>query len=235
MKRPSPEEHAQGVREQNRTALGQALTLVESDHPRHRKDAQSLLHLLLTEEEANTRRIGLSGPPGVGKSTLIEAWGMQQLEAGHRVAVLAVDPSSPKSHGSILGDKTRMPRLSLDPRAFVRPSPSRGHLGGVTRTARASIALLEAAGFDTIIVETVGVGQSETLVQSMVDAFVVLLLPGAGDELQGIKKGIIELADILAVNKAITHRERARLQFNLHMRSTSLRRRGQTGPRPSFV
>lgn len=201
MKRPSPEHIAEGVRAGDRTALGRALTLIESTHPDRMAEAQTLLRLL-RDDTRTARRIGFTGPPGVGKSTLIDAWGEHLLKDGHRVAVLAVDPSSPKSGGSILGDKTRMQRLSMADGAFVRPSPSSGHLGGVTKTTRASISILEAAGFDTVIIETVGVGQSETLVHGMVDVFCVLLLPGAGDELQGIKKGIIEMADVLIVNKA---------------------------------
>ncbi len=185
----------------DRTALGQALTLVESTLPEHRRRAAVLLAELLSHS-GGAHRVGITGVPGVGKSTFIEAVGGRLTAAGHRVAVLAVDPTSSRSGGSILGDKTRMARLAADPAAFIRPSPSSGTLGGVTRSTRESIIVLEAAGHDVLLVETVGVGQSETLVAEMVDTFVVLVLAGAGDELQGIKKGVLELADVVAVNKA---------------------------------
>jgi LAO/AO transport system kinase len=162
-------------------------------------------------------RIGISGVPGVGKSTFIDAFGTQLTLAGHRVAVLAVDPTSGITGGSILGDKTRMARLARDPQAFVRPSPSSGSLGGVTRKTRESMLVCEAAGFDVILVETVGVGQSETMVAEMVDCFLVLMLPGAGDELQGIKRGILELADLVAVNKADSNPEAARVAKREYM------------------
>ena len=190
----------QGVLGSDRTSLGRALTLVESNRTEDRKVVEDLLaHISPKTGEAH--RIGITGVPGVGKSTFIEAMGSKLIEDGHKVAVLAVDPTSTVSGGSILGDKTRMTRLANDPNAFVRPSPSSGTLGGVTRTTRESMALLESAGYDIVMVETVGIGQSETVVAEMVDIFLVLMLPGAGDELQGIKKGVLELADMIAVNK----------------------------------
>jgi LAO/AO transport system kinase len=184
-----------------RRALGRAITLVESTKADHRAAARDLLERLDAPGSV-ARRIGLSGTPGVGKSTFVEALGMRLVEAGHRVAVLAVDPSSARSGGSILGDKTRMERLSRHPAAFVRPSPARGALGGVTRQTRATIRLVEAAGYDTVLVETVGVGQSETAVAEMTDIFLLLLAPAGGDELQGVKRGIMEIADFVVVNKA---------------------------------
>ncbi|MCZ6773842.1 MAG: methylmalonyl Co-A mutase-associated GTPase MeaB [Proteobacteria bacterium] len=185
----------------DRRALARAITLVESTRPDHR-DAATALLANLTAEGDNTIRVGISGVPGVGKSTFIERLGNHVIDEGHRVAVLAVDPSSTVSGGSILGDKTRMPELTAREEAFIRPSPSGKTLGGVTRRTREAILLCEAAGFDVVIVETVGVGQSETAVADMTDMFVLLLLPGGGDELQGIKRGIIELADLVVVNKA---------------------------------
>ncbi|MEM6621394.1 MAG: methylmalonyl Co-A mutase-associated GTPase MeaB [Pseudomonadota bacterium] len=184
-----------------RRALAQAITLVESTRADHRVRARALLERL-GRPASVARRIGLSGTPGVGKSTFIEALGVQLCQAGHRVAVLAVDPSSARSGGSILGDKTRMEQLSRQPQAFIRPSPSLGTLGGVARRTREAIRLVEAAGFDTILVETVGVGQSETVVAEMTDVFVLLLAPAGGDELQGVKRGIMEIADLIVVNKA---------------------------------
>ena len=200
-RRPSVEQLAAGVSAGDRAMLGRAITLVESTHPEHRGQAQELLNRLLPRT-GGARRVGISGVPGGGKSTLIDALGARLTAGGHRVAVLAVDPSSQHSGGSILGDKTRMERLSTDPRAFIRPSPSAGSLGGVTRRTREMMLLCEAAGYDVVIVETVGVGQSETLVAGMVDCFLVLLLAGAGDELQGIKRGIMEIADMIAIGKA---------------------------------
>ncbi|MDH4144264.1 MAG: methylmalonyl Co-A mutase-associated GTPase MeaB [Acidimicrobiia bacterium] len=197
----SVDDYVEGVLAGDRAVLGRAITLVESTNAAHRAQAQELLVRLLPRGGA-TQRIGVTGVPGVGKSTFIEAFGSMLTGRGHRVAVLAVDPSSTRSGGSILGDKTRMERLSTDPAAFIRPSPSAGTLGGVARATRESITVVEAAGYDVVLVETVGVGQSETLVAAMVDFFLVLMLPGAGDELQGIKKGILELADLVAVNKA---------------------------------
>ena len=196
-----PSDLAAGVLAGDRTAIGRAITLVESVLPEHRVDAAALLDELLPHS-GDAHRVGITGVPGVGKSTFIEALGLQLTGAGHKVAVLAVDPSSSRTGGSILGDKTRMAQLSVDPDAFIRPSPSAGTLGGVTRATREAMIVLEAAGHDVVLVETVGVGQSETVVHGMVDIFVVLMLSGAGDELQGIKKGVLELADLLAVNKA---------------------------------
>lgn len=198
---PTVERLFDGVRAGDRALIGRAITLVESRNPRHQEQAQELLHRLLPFA-GNSQRVGISGVPGVGKSTFIESLGMMLTGKGQKVAVLAVDPSSGRTGGSILGDKTRMDRLSADLNAFIRPSPSAGVLGGVARATRETIVVLEAAGFDTVLVETVGTGQSETMVADMVDFFLVLMLPGAGDELQGIKKGILELADMVAVNKA---------------------------------
>ncbi len=190
-----------GVLAGDRAMVGQAITLVESIQASDQKVAQELLAELLPHA-GQAHRVGITGVPGVGKSTFIEALGTQLTSQGHRVAVLAVDPTSTVTGGSILGDKTRMQKLANDPAAFVRPSPSAGTLGGVTRRTRETLVVLEAAGYDVVLVETVGVGQSETVVAAMVDIFVVLMLPGAGDELQGIKKGVLELADLIAVNKA---------------------------------
>jgi LAO/AO transport system kinase len=198
---PRPEALAEGVRGRDRRALAKAITLVESTRADHQASAQRLLELLLPHT-GGAARIGVSGVPGVGKSSFIEAFGLHLLAAGKRVAVLAVDPSSAVSGGSILGDKTRMPRLGAATDAFIRPSPSAGSLGGVTRRTREALLVCEAAGYDVVLVETVGVGQSEFAVASMVDFFLVLMLAGAGDELQGIKRGILELADALAINKA---------------------------------
>ena len=190
-----------GVLGGDRAAVGRAVTLVESNRYDHRAEARDLLDAL-APHAVDAQRVGITGVPGVGKSTFIEALGSSLTAVGHRVAVLAVDPTSTVTGGSILGDKTRMPRLSNDPSAFVRPSPSAGTLGGVTRTTRETMVVLEAAGHDVVLVETMGIGQSETVVAAMVDFFLVLMLPGAGDELQGIKKGVLELADMIAVNKA---------------------------------
>ncbi|MFN8545052.1 MAG: methylmalonyl Co-A mutase-associated GTPase MeaB [Candidatus Binatia bacterium] len=191
---------AEDVRAGNRRALAKAITLVESTRADHQDQAQRLLEALLPDT-GRAARVGISGVPGAGKSTFIEAFGLYLLGLGKRVAVLAVDPSSARSGGSILGDKTRMARLSAEAGAFIRPSPSGGSLGGVARRTREAMVVCEAAGYDVVIVETVGVGQSEVTVASMVDFFLVLMLAGAGDELQGIKKGIVEIADALAVNK----------------------------------
>ena len=196
-----PDDLVDGVVAGDRTAIGRALTLVESQRAEDRAVAVELLASLM-HRSGSAHRVGVTGVPGVGKSTFIDALGTSLTGAGRRVAVLAVDPTSTLSRGSILGDKTRMPRLANDDSAFVRPSPSTGTLGGVTRTTRESMVVLEAAGHDVVLVETVGIGQSETAVASMVDFFLVLMLPGAGDELQGIKKGVLELADMIAVNKA---------------------------------
>ena len=185
----------------NRRALAKAITLVESSRPQDREAAQALLNELLPYT-GKSLRIGITGVPGVGKSTFIESFGQHVIATGHKVAVLAVDPSSPMAGGSILGDKTRMEQLSRDSSAFIRPSPAGKALGGVALKTRESMLLCEAAGFDVVLVETVGVGQSEHQVGSMVDFFLILLLPGGGDELQGIKKGILELADAIMINKA---------------------------------
>jgi LAO/AO transport system kinase len=192
---------AAAVRSGDRTELSRAITLVESTRADHRDQAQQLL-LALLPHSGHAIRVGITGVPGVGKSTAIEALGMMLIEQGHRVAVLAVDPSSTRTGGSILGDKTRMGRLAVHPDAYIRPSPTSGTLGGVTRATRETIVLVEAAGFDVILVETVGVGQSEVAVANMVDCFVFMTLARTGDQLQGIKKGVLELADIAVVNKA---------------------------------
>lgn len=200
-KTPSAQELYSKLSQGDRAALSQALTLVESKKPDHRLIAENLVQQSLNTSR-NSIRIGITGVPGVGKSTFIEALGEYLTTLGKKVAVLAIDPSSTKNRGSILGDKTRMNRLSLNSMAYIRPSPSSGSLGGVARKTRESILLCEAAGYDIIIVETVGVGQSETTVKSMVDFFMLLMLAGAGDELQGIKRGIMEMADLLVINKA---------------------------------
>lgn len=192
---------AKGLASGERRALARAITLVESTRPEDRQAAEALL-ARVGGTGADALRVGLSGTPGVGKSSFIEALGMQLVEAGRRVAVLAVDPSSARSGGAILGDKTRMDRLARHPSAFIRPSPSRSELGGVARRTREAISLVEAAGFDVVLVETVGVGQSETLVAEMTDVFLLLLAPGGGDELQGVKRGIMEIADLIVINKA---------------------------------
>jgi len=192
---------AKAVLEGNRRALARAITLIESTRVDHRAAASELLERLMPYS-GKAIRLGVSGVPGVGKSTFIEAMGNYVIDAGHRVAVLTVDPSSAISGGSILGDKTRMEQLSRRPEAFIRPSPAGKTLGGVTRRSREALILCEAAGFDVVIVETVGVGQSETKVADMTDMFVLLQLPGGGDELQGIKRGIMELADLILINKA---------------------------------
>jgi LAO/AO transport system kinase len=194
---------AGGVRAGDIAALARAITLIESTRADHRARADALLERLLGASAAPASlRIGISGAPGVGKSTLIERLGLHVIGAGHRVAVLAIDPSSKRSGGAILGDKTRMPELARHPRAFIRPSPSGGVLGGVARRTAEAVIAVEAAGFDVVIVETVGVGQSETAVADMVDLFCLMLQPGGGDELQGLKKGVVELADLLVINKA---------------------------------
>jgi LAO/AO transport system kinase len=193
--------YVQGVLKHDRRILSKTITLIESSLPAHQEMAQSILNLLLPYT-GNAVRLGITGVPGVGKSTFIENFGISLVQKKHRVAVLAVDPSSTRSGGSIMADKTRMERLSVEERAFIRPSPLSGALGGVARKTRETILICEAAGFDVIIVETVGAGQSETKVASMVDFFLVLMLAGAGDQIQGIKKGILEIADALAINKA---------------------------------
>lgn len=192
---------ASDVRAGSRTAIARAITLVESTRTDHRAQAQDLLEALLPYAN-DARRIGITGVPGVGKSTFIDAFGTMLTGLGHRVAVLAVDPSSTRTGGSILGDKTRMARLAVDDNAFIRPSPSAGTLGGVAQATREALVVLAAAGYDVLLVETVGVGQSETMVAEMTDTFLLLALARTGDQLQGIKKGVLELADVVAVNKA---------------------------------
>ncbi|MFF2851638.1 methylmalonyl Co-A mutase-associated GTPase MeaB [Streptomyces sp. NPDC058001] len=199
--------YVKGVLDGRRAHIARAITLVESTRSDHRELAQQLLTALLPYS-GQARRVGISGVPGVGKSTFIDALGTMLTGLGHRVAVLAVDPSSSKTGGSILGDKTRMERLAVDPDAFVRPSPTAGTLGGVAKATRESIVVMEAAGYDVVLVETVGVGQSETAVANMVDTFLLLSLARTGDQLQGIKKGVLELADVIAVNKADGPHER---------------------------
>jgi LAO/AO transport system kinase len=192
---------ARGIRDGDRATLARAITLIESKRADHRKNAHHLVQELLPLT-GKAVRLGITGAPGAGKSTTIDALGSYLTAQGHKVAVLAVDPSSTRTGGSILGDKTRMARLALDPNAFIRPSPSSGTLGGVAAKTRETMLLCEAAGYDVVMVETVGIGQSETAVADMTDFFLVMMLPGAGDELQGLKKGIVELADMIAVNKA---------------------------------
>ncbi|HYO74766.1 MAG TPA: methylmalonyl Co-A mutase-associated GTPase MeaB, partial [Archangium sp.] len=221
--KPLPvEAYVEGVRASERAMLARAITLIESEHPRHEAFAQEVLTRLLPYT-GGALRVGISGVPGVGKSTFIDALGMHLVGLGKRVAVLAIDPSSTVSGGSILGDKTRMARLSRESLAYIRPSPSSGTLGGVARKTRETLLLCEAAGFDVVLVETVGVGQSETVVADMVDFYLVLMLSGAGDELQGIKRGILEVADMIAINKAdgdnVVRAERARAEYRaaLHL------------------
>jgi LAO/AO transport system kinase len=196
-----PEAYLQGILSGDRVLLGQAITLVESHKPEHALLARQIVEACLPHS-GRSIRLGVTGSPGVGKSTFIESLGSLLIDQGHKVAVLAIDPTSKQSKGSILGDKTRMSQLSARSEAFIRPSPAGESLGGVAHKTRETILLCEAAGYDVVLIETVGVGQSETAVHSMVDCFLLLLLPGAGDELQGIKRGIVEMADILAVNKA---------------------------------
>ncbi|UTW63253.1 methylmalonyl Co-A mutase-associated GTPase MeaB [bacterium SCSIO 12741] len=200
-KEPSVEQILAGIQSGDRYLLAQGITWLESKKPQHRVKAHQLINQALQQPKKSIR-IGITGVPGVGKSTFIESFGTTLADAGHQVAVLTIDPSSQMSKGSILGDKTRMETLSVHPSVFIRPSPSGDSLGGVAQTTKESILLCEAAGFDVVIVETVGVGQSETEVHSMVDFFMLLMLPGAGDELQGIKRGIMEMADLIVINKA---------------------------------
>ena len=230
------EDLRRGICDRDRVALGRALTVIESNRSDDRARAQELLTSLLPLT-GGSQRIGISGVPGVGKSTFVETFGCRLVETGHRVAVLAVDPSSKISKGSILGDKTRMEKLAVSDRAFIRPSPTGGSLGGVARKTRESILVCEAAGYDVVLVETVGVGQSETAVADMVDFFLLLMLTGAGDELQGLKRGILELADCIAINKAdgdnrdAAERAKAELQRALAI----LRPRGDNGWAPRVV
>ena len=220
--RRSTEEYVKGILDGDRVILSQAITLVESHRPAHEAQAREIVEHCLPHS-GNSVRLGITGVPGVGKSTFIEALGKYLTSQNHQLAVLAVDPSSQRSGGSILGDKTRMEELSIDPKAYIRPSPSAGSLGGVAKATRETIILCEAAGFDVILVETVGVGQSEIAVHSMVDFFLLLMLAGAGDELQGIKRGIMEMADALAINKAdgdnVKNANRAQAQYSsaLHL------------------
>ena len=211
-----------GVRSCDITVLPRALTLIESNNPEHQLQAEELLTRLLPYT-GGAIRVGITGAPGVGKSTFIEALGLQLTAGGRRIAVLAVDPSSGISGGSILGDKTRMARLSADPNAYIRPSPSAGTLGGVASKTRESMLVCEAAGYEVVLVETVGVGQSETMVADMTDCFLALMLPGAGDDLQGIKRGLLELVDVIAVNKAddatLTAAEVAARQYDMAIHS----------------
>ena len=210
----SVSEYIDGIIKGNVSILSQAVTLVESSRPEHRAIAQEVIEKCIPYS-GNSVRIGITGVPGAGKSTSIDAFGMQLIKEKHKLAVLAIDPSSEISKGSILGDKTRMERLSIEKNAFIRPSPTAGSLGGVARKTRETIILCEAAGFDRIIIETVGVGQSETAVHSMVDFFLLIQLPGTGDELQGIKRGIMEMADGIAINKADgNNMEKAKLAQN---------------------
>ncbi|MFI6394252.1 methylmalonyl Co-A mutase-associated GTPase MeaB [Nonomuraea sp. NPDC050540] len=204
----SVEDYVEGVKAGSRTWIGRAITLVESTKSDHARMAQDVL-VALTLLAGRTWRVGVSGVPGVGKSTFIDGFGTLLTELGHRVAVLAVDPSSTRTGGSILGDKTRMGRLAADPQAYIRPSPTSGTLGGVTKATREAMVVVEAAGYDVVLVETVGVGQSETAVADMVDSFLLLSLARTGDQLQGIKKGVLELADVIAVNKADGEHEMA--------------------------
>lgn len=197
----SVKEYVDGVMNFDRNILGRAITLIESNNPQHQELAQQVLKELLSNS-GNSLRIGITGVPGAGKSTLIEALGLYLIKQGHKVAVLTIDPSSTVTKGSILGDKTRMEKLSKEKNCFIRPSPSGGTLGGVTRKSRETITVCEAAGFDIILIETVGVGQSEVTVRSMVDFFLLVLIAGGGDELQGIKRGIMELVDAIVINKA---------------------------------
>ncbi|MFT4218870.1 MAG: methylmalonyl Co-A mutase-associated GTPase MeaB [Micropruina sp.] len=201
MRRLSPEELAGRVREGSRSHIARSITLLESSRPDHRERAKELLRLL-APHSGRSVRVGISGVPGAGKSTFIDALGVRLIDDGHRIAVLAVDPSSSRTGGSILGDRTRMAALAASDSAYVRPSPSGGHLGGVARATRESMIVMEAAGFDVVLVETVGVGQSEVAVAGMVDTFLLIALARAGDQLQGIKRGILEMADVIAVNKA---------------------------------
>jgi len=224
---PDVEDLADEVKEGGRRALARAITLVESEHPDHVRAGQRLLNALLPHT-GRAIRVGVSGTPGVGKSTFIEAFGLHLVAEGHKVAVLAVDPSSPISGGSILGDKTRMEELSRSSHAFIRPSPSQGELGGVARRTREAMLLCEAAGYDVVIVETVGVGQSEIEVADMVDSFLLLLAPGGGDTLQGVKRGVLEISDLVVINKAdgalleVARRTRREYEMGLSLQKPTL-------------
>jgi LAO/AO transport system kinase len=216
---PTIDEYVAGVLAGDRSILSRAVTLIESQSPLHEKKAQKVLQELLPHT-GKAKRIGITGAPGVGKSTFIEAFGCYLIQQGHSVAVLTIDPTSKLSGGSILGDKTRMENLSREARAFIRPSPSGDSVGGVARRTRESMLLCEAAGFDVVVVESVGVGQSEVALRSMVDFFLLLLLPGAGDELQGIKRGIIEMADDILINKAEGENRQRAEQARLEQQSS---------------
>ena len=221
-KKYTVDEYLEGILIGNRTILSQAITLIESSLPEHYDLIQGIIEKCLPQSGRSVR-IGITGVPGAGKSTFIETFGLYLVSSGHKVAVLAVDPSSINTKGSILGDKTRMEKLSIHPDAFIRPSPTAGTMGGVARKTRETIILCEAAGFDTILVETVGVGQSETAVHSMVDFFLLLMLAGAGDELQGIKRGIMEMADAIAITKADgSNRNNAHNAMQLYRNALSL-------------
>lgn len=239
-KRPeilSVDQYMEGILAGNTTILSQAITLVESYLPEHRKVAQEIIKRCQVESASHkTMRIGITGVPGAGKSTFIEAFGSYMTSCGHKLAVLAIDPSSEKTKGSILGDKTRMETLCHDPNAFIRPSPSAGSLGGVARKTRETILLCEAAGYDTIFVETVGVGQSETAVHSMTDFFLLLLISGAGDDLQGIKRGIMEMSDLINVTKADGNNiERAQMARVLYVNALHLFPPTESGWIPTAV
>ncbi|MEV4626953.1 methylmalonyl Co-A mutase-associated GTPase MeaB [Micromonospora sp. NPDC049523] len=232
---PDVDDYTSGVLAGAPAWIARAITLVESRRPDHRALAQQLL-VALTPHAGNTRRIGITGVPGVGKSTFIDALGSHLTTEGHRVAVLAVDPSSTRTGGSILGDKTRMTRLATDPAAFVRPSPTAGTLGGVAKATREAMVVVEAAGYDVVLVETVGVGQSETTVAEMVDSFLLLALARTGDQLQGIKKGVLELADVIAVNKADgPHADDARAAARELGGALRLLRTGEAGWQPPVL
>jgi len=237
MTRPSPDvgEYCTGVRAGERRLVAKTITLLESRRPDHVALGREVLERL-APDSGGSRRIGISGPPGVGKSTLIECLGMNLIEQGQRVAVLAVDPTSPVTGGSILGDKTRMVRLSRSKQAFIRPSPSGLTLGGVARRTREALLVCEAAGYDIVIIETVGVGQSEMEVASMVDFFALLLQPGAGDDLQGIKRGVLELADVLVVNKADGDQEPAAVRTQrAYSQALALLRSAEDGWTPQVL
>ena len=239
-KRPavkSVDEYMEGIQRGDTTVLSQAITLVESSLPGHRAVAQQIIQRCQAiSNEKETMRIGITGVPGAGKSTFIEAFGSYLTSEGHRLAVLAIDPSSEKSKGSILGDKTRMETLCHDPNAFIRPSPSAGSLGGVARKTRETILLCEAAGFDVVFIETVGVGQSETAVHSMSDFFLLLMLSGAGDDLQGIKRGIMEMSDLIAITKADgTNVEKAQMARALYANALHLFPPTESGWVPTAV
>ena len=231
----SAEDAAEAIRTGDRRIMARAITQIESTRDVDRERGQAVLEALISES-GNAIRVGITGPPGVGKSTFIEALGLYLVDQGKRVAVLAVDPSSPVTGGSILGDKTRMERLTVRPEAFIRPSPSSGSLGGVAHRTREVMLLCEAAGYDVVLIETVGIGQSEVSVASMVDFFLVMLLPAGGDELQGIKKGVVELADALVVNKADgameMTAERTRVDYSSAL---ELIRGGSSGWRPKAL